>query len=129
MVKALANLKEAYDRGERPQDKFMKRQRAAAEYFIKNADAIKKYGQAIDNTTEKDKLLADRQTTAEANLNKLKNSWNGLLTSLNVNLTPILNNILQFFNRIIGGAQRTADELAFLKDFRAKNLFWYGNLL
>lgn len=121
MVKALENLKEAYDRGERPQDKFMKRQRAAAEYFIKNADAIKKYGQAIDNTTEKDKLLADRQTTAEANLNKLKNSWNGLLTSLNVNLTPILNNILQFFNRIIGGAQRTADELAFLKDFRAKN--------
>lgn len=121
MVKALENLKEAYDRGERPQDKFMKRQRAAAEYFIKNADAIKKYGQAIDNTNEKDKLLADRQTTAEANLNKLKNSWNGLLTSLNVNLTPILNNILQFFNRIIGGAQRTADELAFLKDFRAKN--------
>lgn len=121
MVKALENLKEAYDRGERPQDKFMKRQRAAAEYFIKNADAIKKYGQAIDNTNEKDKLLADRQTTAEANLNKLKNSWNGLLTSLNVNLTPILTNILQFFNRIIGGAQRTADELAFLKDFRAKN--------
>lgn len=122
MVKALENLKEAYDRGERPQDKFMKRQRAAAEYFIKNADAIKKYGQAIDNTTEKDKLLADRQTTAEANLNKLKSTWNGLLTSLNVNLTPILTNILNFFDKIIGGAQRTTKELRALSRFQqAKN--------
>lgn len=122
MVKALENLKEAYDRGERPQDKFMKRQRAVAEYFIKNADAIKKYGQAIDNTTEKDKLLADRQTTAEANLNKLKSTWNGLLTSLNVNLTPILTNILNFFDKIIGGAQRTTKELRALSRFQqAKN--------
>lgn len=122
MVKALENLKEAYDRGERPQDKFMKRQRAAAEYFIKNADAIKKYGQAIDNTTEKDKLLADRQTTAEANLNKLKSTWNGLLTSLNINLTPILTNILNFFDKIIGGAQRTTKELRALSRFQqAKN--------
>ena len=122
MVKALENLKEAYDRGERPQDKFMKRQRAAAEYFIKNADAIKKYGQAIDNTTEKDKLLADRQTTAEANINKLKSTWNGLLTSLNVNLTPILINILNFFDKIIGGAQRTTKELRALSRFQqAKN--------
>lgn len=122
MVKALENLKEAYDRGERPQDKFMKRQRAVAEYFIKNADAIKKYGQAIDNTTEKDKLLADRQTTAEANLNKLKSTWNGLLTSLNVNLTPILTNILSFFDKIIGGAQRTTKELRALSRFQqAKN--------
>ena len=122
MVKALENLKEAYDRGERPQDKFMKRQRAVAEYFIKNADAIKKYGQAIDNTTEKDKILADRQTTAEANLNKLKSTWNGLLTSLNVNLTPILTNILNFFDKIIGGAQRTTKELRALSRFQqAKN--------
>lgn len=122
MVKALENLKEAYDRGERPQDKFMKRQRAVAEYFIKNADAIKKYGQAIDNTTEKDKILADRQTTAEANLNKLRSTWNGLLTSLNVNLTPILTNILSFFNKIIGGAQRTTKELRALSRFQqAKN--------
>lgn len=122
MVKALENLKEAYDRGERPQDKFMKRQRAAAEYLIKNADAIKKYGQAIDNTTEKDKLLADRQTTAEANLNKLKSTWNGLLTSLNVNLTPILTNILNFFDKIIGGTQRTTKELRALSRFQqAKN--------
>lgn len=122
MVKALENLKEAYDRGERPQDKFMKRQRAVAEYFIKNADAIKKYGQAIDNTTEKDKILADRQTTAEANLNKLRSTWNGLLTSLNVNLTPILTNILSFFDKIIGGAQRTTKELRALSRFQqAKN--------
>lgn len=124
MVKALENLKDAYDKGERPQDKFMKRQRAAVEYFIKNADAIKKYGESLDNAVEKTKLLSDKQTTAEVNLAKLKNTWNGLLTSMNVNLTPILTNVIKFFNSIIGGVQKTSKELRALEQyeiFRNKN--------
>ena len=117
MVTALKNLKEAYDRGENVGEKFMARNRATAMYFIKNAEAIEKYTKTIDNAATKEELLADINTRADVNLKKLNNAWNGFLTSLNANLTPVLTNILRFFNRIIGGASRTADELNYLKNY------------
>lgn len=117
MVTALKNLKEAYDRGENVGEKFMARNRAAAMYFIKNAEAIEKYTKTIGNAATKEELLADINTRADVNLKKLNNAWNGFLTSLNANLTPVLTNILRFFNRIIGGASRTADELNYLKNY------------
>ena len=117
MVTALKNLKEAYDRGENVGEKFMARNRATAMYFIKNAEAIEKYTKAIGNAATKEELLADINTRADVNLKKLNNAWNGFLTSLNANLTPVLTNILRFFNRIIGGASRTADELNYLKNY------------
>lgn len=117
MVTALKNLKEAYDRGENVGEKFMARNRATAMYFIKNAEAIEKYTKTIGNAATKEELLADINTRADVNLKKLNNAWNGFLTSLNANLTPVLTNILRFFNRIIGGASRTADELNYLKNY------------
>ena len=117
MVTALKNLKEAYDRGENVGEKFMARNRATAMYFIKNAEAIEKYTKTIGNAAAKEELLSDINTRADVNLKKLNNAWNGFLTSLNANLTPVLTNILRFFNRIIGGASRTADELNYLKNY------------
>lgn len=117
MVTALKNLKAAYDRGENVGEKFMARNRATAMYFIKNAEAIEKYTKTIGNAATKEELLADINTRADVNLKKLNNAWNGFLTSLNANLTPVLTNILRFFNRIIGGASRTADELNYLKNY------------
>nr|DAD84518.1 MAG TPA: Tape measure domain protein [Siphoviridae sp. ctA4S13] len=117
MVTALKNLKEAYDRGENVGEKFMARNRATAMYFIKNAEAIEKYTKTIGNAATKEELLADINTRADVNLKKLNNAWNGFLTSLNANLTPVLTGILRFFNRIIGGASRTADELNYLKNY------------
>ena len=117
MVTALKNLKKAYDRGENVGEKFMARNRATAMYFIKNAEAIEKYTKTIGNAATKEELLADINTRADVNLKKLNNAWNGFLTSLNANLTPVLTNILRFFNRIIGGASRTADELNYLKNY------------
>ena len=117
MVTALKNLKKAYDRGENVGEKFMARNRATAMYFIKNAEAIEKYNKTIGNAATKEELLADINTRADVNLKKLNNAWNGFLTSLNANLTPVLTNILRFFNRIIGGATQTADELNYLKNY------------
>lgn len=117
MVTALKNLKAAYDKGENVGKKFMARNRATAMYFIKNAEAIEKYTKKIGNAATKEELLADINTRADVNLKKLNNAWNGFLTSLNANLTPVLTNILRFFNRIIGGASRTADELNYLKNY------------
>jgi TP901 family phage tail tape measure protein len=117
MVTALKNLKAAYDKGENVGEKFMARNRATAMYFIKNAEAIEKYTKTIGNAATKEELLADINTRADVNLKKLNNAWNGFLTSLNANLTPVLTNILRFFNRIIGGASRTADELNYLKNY------------
>lgn len=117
MVTALKNLKKAYDRGENVGEKFMARNRATAMYFIKNAAAIEKYNKTIGNAATKEELLADINTRADVNLKKLNNAWNGFLTSLNANLTPVLTNILRFFNRIIGGATQTADELNYLKNY------------
>lgn len=117
MVTALKNLKEAYDRGDNVGEKFMARNRATAMYFIKNAEAIEKYTKTIGNAATKEELLADINTRADVNLKKLNNAWNGFLTSLNANLTPVLTSILRFFNRIIGGASRTADELNYLKNY------------
>lgn len=117
MVTALKNLKKAYDRGENVGEKFMARNRATAMYFIKNAEAIEKYNKTIGNAATKEELLADINTRADVNLKKLNNTWNGFLTSLNANLTPVLTNILRFFNRIIGGATKTADELNYLKNY------------
>ncbi len=117
MVTAIKNLKKAYDRGENVGEKFMARNRATAMYFIKNAEAIEKYNKTIGNAATKEELLADINTRADVNLKKLNNAWNGFLTSLNANLTPVLTNILRFFNRIIGGATQTADELNYLKNY------------
>lgn len=117
MVTALKNLKKAYDRGENVGEKFMARNRATAMYFIKNAEAIEKYNKTIGNAATKEELLADISTRADVNLKNLNNAWNGFLTSLNANLTPVLTNILRFFNRIIGGATQTADELNYLKNY------------
>lgn len=117
MVTALKNLKKAYDRGENVGEKFMARNRATTMYFIKNAEAIEKYNKTIGNAATKEELLADINTRADVNLKKLNNAWNGFLTSLNANLTPVLTNILRFFNRIIGGATQTADELNYLKNY------------
>lgn len=117
MITALQNLKAAYERGEHVENNFMARQRSIAMYFIKNADAIAKYNKGIDNNAAKQELLNDINARASVNVAKLQNSWNGFLTAINANLTPTLTRILNFFTKIIGGAQKTADELNYLKNF------------
>lgn len=115
MVTALKNLKDAYERGENVASKFMARNRSVAMYFIKNADAIEQYGKKLDDAHAKNELLSDLSSRASVNLAALKNEWNGFLTGLNANLTPVLTNILKFFRIITGGAQETADVLHYLK--------------
>lgn len=115
MVTALKNLKDAYERGENVASKFMARNRSVAMYFIKNADAIEQYGKKLEDAHAKNELLSDLSSRASVNLAALKNEWNGFLTGLNANLTPVLTNILKFFRTIIGGAQETADVLHYLK--------------
>lgn len=117
MITALQNLKAAYERGEHVENNFMVRQRSIAMYFIKNADAIAKYNKGIDSNAAKQELLNDINARASVNVAKLQNSWNGFLTAINANLTPTLTRILNFFTKIIGGAQKTADELNYLKNF------------
>ena len=117
MITALQNLKAAYERGEHVENNFMARQRSIAMYFIKNADAIAKYNKGIDSNVSKQELLNDINARASVNVAKLQNSWNGFLTAINANLTPTLTRILNFFTKIIGGAQKTADELNYLKNF------------
>lgn len=117
MITALQNLKDAYERGEHVENNFMARQRSIAMYFIKNADAIAKYNKGIDSNVAKQELLNDINARASVNVAKLQNSWNGFLTAINANLTPTLTRILNFFTKIIGGAQKTADELNYLKNF------------
>lgn len=117
MVQALQNLKVALNNGELSEKTFQGRIRQTALYFINNADAIATYGKSIDDPKAKTELLADANKRASTNVNNLKNAWEGLLTSFNANFTPILTGILNFFNRIIGGAQKTADELNYLKNF------------
>lgn len=117
MVKALQNLKDAYDRGEHVENKFMARQRSIAMYFIKNADAIAQYNKGISSNAAKQELLNDINARASVNVAKLQNAWNGFLTSINANLTPTLTRILNFFTQLIGGAQRTRRELNYLKNF------------
>lgn len=115
MVTALKNLKDAYERGENVVSKFMARNRSVAMYFIKNADAIEQYGKKLENAHAKNELLSDLSSRASVNLAALKNEWNGFLTGLNANLTPVLTNILKFFRTITGGAQEAADVLHYLK--------------
>lgn len=115
MVTALKNLKDAYERGENVASKFMARNRSVAMYFIKNADAIEQYGKKLEDYHAKNELLSDLSSRASVNLAALKNEWNGFLTGLNANLTPVLTNILKFFRIITGGAQETADVLHYLK--------------
>lgn len=115
MVTALKNLKDAYERGENVASKFMARNRSVAMYFIKNADAIEQYSKKLENADAKNELLGDLSQRASTNLKALKNEWNGFLTGLNANLTPVLTNILKFFRAITGGAQETADVLHYLK--------------
>lgn len=115
MVTALKNLKDAYERGENVASKFMARNRSVAMYFIKNADAIEQYGKKLKDADAKNELLGDLSQRASTNLKALKNEWNGFLTGLNANLTPVLTNILKFFRIITGGAQETADVLHYLK--------------
>lgn len=117
MITALQNLKAAYERGEHVENNFMARQRSIAMYFIKNADAIAKYNKGIDSNAAKQELLNDINAKASVNVAKLQNSWKGFLTAINANLTPTLTRILNFFTKIIGGAQKTADELNYLKNF------------
>lgn len=117
MVTALKNLKDAYERGENIASKFMARNRSVAMYFIKNADAIEQYSKKLENADAKNELLGDLSQRASANLAKLNNAWNDFLTSLNANLTPTLTNILNFFNRIIGGAKQTASQLNYIKNY------------
>lgn len=117
MIQALQNLKVALNNGELSEKTFQGRIRQTALYFINNADAIATYGKSIDDPKAKTELLADANKRASTNVAKLKNAWEGLLTSFNANLTPILTGVLNFFNRIIGGAQRTADELDYLKNY------------
>ena len=117
MITALQNLKDAYERGEHVENNFMARQRSIAMYFIKNADAIAKYNKGIDSNAAKQELLNDINARAAVNVAKLQNSWKGFLTAINANLTPTLTRILNFFTKIIGGAQKTADELNYLKNF------------
>lgn len=117
MITALQNLKKAYDNGEHVENSFMARQRSIAMYFIKNADAIAKYNKGIDSNTAKQELLNDINARASVNVAKLQNAWDGFLTAVNANLTPTLTRILNFFAKIIGGAQKTADELNYLKNF------------
>lgn len=115
MVTALKNLKDAYERGENVASKFMARNRSVAMYFIKNADAIEQYGKKLKDADAKNELLGDLSQRASTNLKALKNEWNGFLTGLNANLTPVLTNILKFFRTITGGAQEAADVLHYLK--------------
>lgn len=115
MVTALKNLKDAYERGENVASKFMARNRSVAMYFIKNADAIEQYGKKLEDAHAKNELLSDLSSRASTNLAALKNEWNGFLTGLNANLTPVLTNILKFFRIITGGTQETADVLHYLK--------------
>lgn len=115
VVTALKNLKDAYERGENVASKFMARNRSVAMYFIKNADAIEQYGKKLEDAHAKNELLSDLSSRASVNLAALKNEWNGFLTGLNANLTPVLTNILKFFRIITGGAQETADVLHYLK--------------
>lgn len=115
MVTALKNLKDAYERGENVASKFMARNRSVAMYFIKNANAIEQYGKKLEDAHAKNELLSDLSSRASTNLAALKNEWNGFLTGLNANLTPILTKILKFFRIITGGAQETADVLHYLK--------------
>lgn len=115
MVTALKNLKDAYERGENVASKFMARNRSVAMYLIKNADAIEQYGKKLGDAQAKNELLSDLSSRASVNLAALKNEWNGFLTGLNANLTPVLTNILKFFRIITGGAQETADVLHYLK--------------
>lgn len=115
MVTALKNLKDAYERGENVASKFRARNRSVAMYFIKNADAIEQYGKKLEDAHAKNELLSDLSSRASVNLAALKNEWNGFLTGLNANLTPVLTNILKFFRIITGGAQETADVLHYLK--------------
>lgn len=115
MVTALKNLKDAYERGENVASKFMARNRSVAMYFIKNADTIEQYGKKLEDAHAKNELLSDLSSRASVNLAALKNEWNGFLTGLNANLTPVLTNILKFFRIITGGAQETADVLHYLK--------------
>ena len=117
MVTALKNLKDAYERGENVASKFMARNRSVAMYFIKNADAIEQYSKKLENADAKNELLGDLIQRASANLAELNNAWNVFLTSLNANLTPTLTNILNFFNRIIGGAKQTASQLNYIKNY------------
>lgn len=117
MITALQNLKDAYERGEHVENNFMARQRSIAMYFMKNADDIAKYNKGIDSNVAKQELLNDINARASVNVCKLQNSWNGFLTAINANLTPALTRILNFFTKIIGGAQKTADELNYLKNF------------
>lgn len=115
MVTALKNLKDAYERGENVASKFMARNRSVAMYFIKNADAIEQYGKKLEDAHAKNELLSDLSSRASVNLAALKNEWNGFLTGLNVNLTPVLTKFLNFFRTITGGAQEAADVLHYLK--------------
>lgn len=115
MVTALKNLKDAYERGENVASKFMARNRSVAMYFIKNADAIEQYGKKLKDADAKNELLGDLSQRASTNLKALKNEWNGFLTGLNANLTPLLTKLLKFFRIITGGAQETADVLHYLK--------------
>lgn len=117
MIQALQNLKVALNNGELSEKTFQGRIRQTALYFINNADAIATYGKSIDDPKAKTELLADANKKASVNVAKLKNAWEGLLTSFNANLTPILTGVLNFFNKIIGGAQKTADELDYLKNY------------
>ena len=117
MIQALQNLKVALNNGELSEKTFQGRIRQTALYFINNADAIATYGKSIDDPKAKTELLADANKKASVNVVKLKNAWEGLLTSFNANLTPILTGVLNFFNKIIGGAQKTADELDYLKNY------------
>ena len=117
MVTALKNLKDAYERGENVASKFVARNRSVAMYFIKNADAIEQYSKKLENADAKNELLGDLSQRASSNLAKLNNAWNGFLTSLNANLTPTLTNILNFLNRIIGGAKQTASQLNYIKNY------------
>lgn len=117
MVTALKNLKDAYERGENVASKFMARNRSVAMYFIKNADAIEKYGEKLEDAHAKNELLSDLSSRASTNLKALNNEWNGFLTGLNANLTPTLTNILKFFRRILEGSQQTASQLNYLKNY------------
>ena len=109
IVTALKNLKDAYERGENVASKFIARNRSVAMYFIKNADAIEQYGEKLEDANAKNELLSDLSSRAFANLAALKNEWNGFLTGLNANITPILTKIVKIFRTIMGGAQEAAD--------------------
>lgn len=117
MVQALQNMKVAMDNGEVSQETFGSRIRQTAKYFINNAEAIAEYGKHIDSNKAKQEGLADVNARATTNVAKLQNAWNGFLTSLNANYTPILTKILNFFNQIIGGAQKSAKQLNYIKNF------------